>query len=133
LVSFFGSGFDFLSRRRHKLDDETKQTVVELQLSQIGGEYDANAVCSRFHPRSTDGRWNGEKVAAQVLGYLPCYGKRVPCSREVVDLGHHLSFDHEECNLQDAFLSIASAENGLPCPGNTLSTFRPRSFFKLAS
>ena len=31
LVTVFASGFDFLTKRRNKLDNETKNTVVELQ------------------------------------------------------------------------------------------------------
>jgi len=31
LVTFFAAGFDFLTKRRHRLDDATRETVVELQ------------------------------------------------------------------------------------------------------
>jgi hypothetical protein len=30
LMTFFAAGFDFLTKRRNKLDKETKQTVLEM-------------------------------------------------------------------------------------------------------
>jgi ethanolamine utilization cobalamin adenosyltransferase len=31
LMTFFASGFDYLTKRRKKLDDETKKTVAEME------------------------------------------------------------------------------------------------------
>ena len=31
LMTFFAAGFDFLTKRRQKVDNETKQTVVQLE------------------------------------------------------------------------------------------------------